>query len=940
MNDDDKQRARSRSDDEDISPFAGLTKSTVLQECSASFNDPDVVTKHPRRCCRMITSLLYLMSQGETFSSSEASEVFFGVTKLFQSDDLNLRRMVYLFIKEVAESTDSGEIIIVTQSLTKDMNCSVDLFRANAIRVLCKIIDASMLGQIDRYIKQAIVDRNALVSSAALVSGAHLVGAGIAGAAFGAGIGHGGAREKQAERDIIRRWVNEVQEAVHARPEMVQFHALALLYEIKRHDKLAVSKLVTQLTRASPKSPLGMCLLIRYTSKLLNEDLSATNARAAYEFLEGCLRHKNELVIYEAARAMCGLPSVAARDLAPAVTVLQLFLSSPKPTLRFAAVRTLNQVAQTHPSVVVKCNDDMEALISDSNRSIATLAITTLLKTGSEGSIDRLLKQISNFMGEIADEFKIVVVHAIRTLCLKYPAKYRTLLGFLSSVLREEGGFEFKKAIVDSVLELMDRIPETKESGLFHMCEFIEDCEFTQLSTQILHVLGEEGPKTAAPAKYIRFIYNRIILENAHVRAAAVCALAKFGAKVPALVPSLVVLLERCQKDDDDEVRDRASLCLNLLRREIESGAEAHGDGSANPDGAPAPDKTPGGAYNIIAGGLPIDVKVLAKSLELYQMRPADGPVTFASLPAVADTVDLTTAQLKEQEAEAAAEAQRRAGSAGGAALLARNAAEELYKIPQFSRLGPLFKSSRPSELSESETEYVVAVVKHMFSSHCVFQFTITNTLSDQLLEKVTVDMDPSEPDMWEVESVVMADKLPYDCPKHVYVCMRRNTELDDWPSSSFVNELKFVVRDLDPESGEPASDDEGYDELYPLEDIEVTAADFIAKTAIPDFRTAWEATGDGAEALEKFQLSQFKSLPDAVPAVIDFLGMQPCEGTAIVQDKARGHMLLLSGMFLGGLKVLVRTHLSCPQGDGTVLKIAVRSGHPSVSQAVLECIR
>ena len=89
------------SDIEDISPFAGLTKSTVLQECSASFNDPDVVTKHPRRCCRMITSLLYLMSQGETFSSSEASEVFFGVTKLFQSDDLNLRRMVYLFIKEV-----------------------------------------------------------------------------------------------------------------------------------------------------------------------------------------------------------------------------------------------------------------------------------------------------------------------------------------------------------------------------------------------------------------------------------------------------------------------------------------------------------------------------------------------------------------------------------------------------------------------------------------------------------------------------------------------------------------------------------------------------------------------------------------------------------------------------------------------------------------------
>jgi hypothetical protein len=36
----------------------------------------------------MITKLLYLLSQGETLGGSEASEVFFGVTKLFQSTDV------------------------------------------------------------------------------------------------------------------------------------------------------------------------------------------------------------------------------------------------------------------------------------------------------------------------------------------------------------------------------------------------------------------------------------------------------------------------------------------------------------------------------------------------------------------------------------------------------------------------------------------------------------------------------------------------------------------------------------------------------------------------------------------------------------------------------------------------------------------------------------
>ena len=37
------------------------------------------------------------------------------------------------------------------------MNSDVDLYKANALRVLCKIIDAQMLNAIDRYIKQVLI---------------------------------------------------------------------------------------------------------------------------------------------------------------------------------------------------------------------------------------------------------------------------------------------------------------------------------------------------------------------------------------------------------------------------------------------------------------------------------------------------------------------------------------------------------------------------------------------------------------------------------------------------------------------------------------------------------------------------------------------------------------------------------------------------------------
>jgi coatomer protein complex subunit gamma len=51
---------------------------------------------------------------------------------------------------------------------------------------------------------------------------------------------------------------------------------------------------------------------------------SAGGERPFFEFLEGCLRHKAEMVIFEAARAITQLEGVTSRELTPAITVLQV----------------------------------------------------------------------------------------------------------------------------------------------------------------------------------------------------------------------------------------------------------------------------------------------------------------------------------------------------------------------------------------------------------------------------------------------------------------------------------------------------------------------------------------------------------------------------------------------------------------------------------------
>ncbi|KAK4340327.1 hypothetical protein RND71_041789 [Anisodus tanguticus] len=872
-----------RDDEMDYSPFMGIEKGAVLQEARV-FNDPQLDAK---RCSQVITKLLYLLNQGETFAKVEATGVFFSVTKLFQSKDIGLRRMVYLIIKELSPSAD--EVIIVTSSLMKDMNSRTDMYRANAIRVLCRITDGTLLTQIERYLKQAIVDKNPVVASAALVSGIHLL---------------------QTNPEIVKRWSNEVQEAVQSRAALVQFHALALLHQIRQNDRLAVSKLVTSLTKGSVRSPLAQCLLIRYTSQVIRESgISQTGDRPFYDYLESCLRHKAEMVIFEAARAITELSGVTTRELTPAITVLQLFLSSSKPVLRFAAVRTLNKVAMTHPMAVTNCNIDMESLISDQNRSIATLAITTLLKTGNESSVDRLMKQITNFMSDIADEFKIVVVEAIRSLCLKFPLKYRSLMNFLSNILREEGGFEYKKAIVDSIVILIRDISDAKEGGLLHLCEFIEDCEFTYLSTQILHFLGNEGPKTSDPSKYIRYIYNRVILENATVRASAVSTLAKFGALVDSLKPRIFVLLKRCLFDSDDEVRDRATLYLNTLG----------GDGAVV--------ETDEVVKEFLFGSLGVPLTNLETSLKNYE--PSEEPFDIHSVPK----------EVKSQPlAEKKAPGKKPTGLA--APPVAPTSTVDAYErllssIPEFSSYGKLFKSSASVELTEAETEYAVNVVKHIFDSHIVFQYNCTNTIPEQLLENVSVIVDASEAEEFSEVASKPLRSLPYDTPGQTFVAFERPEGVP--AVGKFSNTLRFIVKEVDPSTGE--AEDDGVEDEYQLEDLEVVSADYMLKVGVSNFRNAWESLGDDCEKVDEYGLGPMESLTEAVNAVVSLLGMQPCEGTEVVPSNSRSHTCLLSGLYIGNVKVLVRLSFGVGGPKEVAMKLAVRSEDISVSDAIHEIV-
>lgn len=166
-----------------------------------------------------------------------------------------------------------------------------------------------MVQNVERFFKAAIVDKNTAIASAALVSSYHLY---------------------PVSKDVIKRWVNEAQEAVHAKPPafpssssgfssssfssaglnistaggylgfgssapatpqtptipstsyITQYHALGLLYAIRQQDRMAVTKMIQGFgtkggSGGTLKNPMAICMLIRYASKVIEEDPKYTS---------------------------------------------------------------------------------------------------------------------------------------------------------------------------------------------------------------------------------------------------------------------------------------------------------------------------------------------------------------------------------------------------------------------------------------------------------------------------------------------------------------------------------------------------------------------------------------------------------------------------------------------------------------------------------------
>ena len=363
----------------EVKRFDELRKDIEVQNALSAFNEKNIQSS---QCIDILVNLIYLLNKGEKFSESDKEKIFFSSTKLLHSANPMLRRIIFLFVKHLNWWQSS---FILTGSLITELNNDDDLIKPNCFRLLGQITDASSVNVVERLLKVAINNKNHEVASSALAC-----------TLFMCLKGYG----------IAKSWVNEISEKLNSslrEENLLTFHTLLLLKEIKKNDKLFLIKIYCKIVEnTNSRSQFAICQLIRFITDLLKKNDLEKNVKSTFmSFLERSLYSIEESIRIEAARSIMQLNNCKSNLKKTTIGILCDLISSTNKIVMYSALKTLDRYIDNYAlTVAVDIFLEMEKIIEDSNinSSIKSFAFSIFLKISKGLSDYRLEKMFKTFI--------------------------------------------------------------------------------------------------------------------------------------------------------------------------------------------------------------------------------------------------------------------------------------------------------------------------------------------------------------------------------------------------------------------------------------------------------------------------------------------------------------------------------------------------------------
>ncbi|KAL0738840.1 hypothetical protein Bca4012_015050 [Brassica carinata] len=490
----------------------------------------------------------------------DVSSLFTDVLNCMQTENLELKKLVYLYLINYAKSQPDLAILAVN-TFVKDSQDPNPLIRALAVRTMGCIRVDKITEYLCDPLQKCLKDDDPYVRKTAAVCVAKLF-------------------DINAELVEDRGFLEALKDLISDNNPMVVANAVAALAEIQDKsaspifeiNSVTLTKLLTALNECTE---WGQVFILDSLSRY-----KAADPREAENIVERVtprLQHANCAVVLSAVKMILQQMELITstdviRNLCKKMAPPLVTLLSAEPEIQYVALRNINLIVQKRPTILAH---EIKVFFCKYNDPIYVKMekLEIMIKLASDRNIDQVLLEFKEYATEVDVDFVRKAVRAIGRCAIKLERAAERCISVLLELIKIKVNYVVQEAII-VIKDIFRRYPNTYESIIATLCESLDTLDEPEAKASMIWIIGEYAERIDNADELLESFLENFPEEPAQVQLQLLTATVKLFLKKPTEGPQQmiqVVLNNATVETDNPDLRDRAYIYWRLLSTDPEA---------------------------------------------------------------------------------------------------------------------------------------------------------------------------------------------------------------------------------------------------------------------------------------------------------------------------------------------------------------------------------
>ncbi|KAI0742468.1 clathrin binding protein [Daedaleopsis nitida] len=488
----------------------------------------------------------------------DVSGLFPDVLKNMQTDDLEQKKLVYLYLMNYAK-TQPELVILAVNTFVKDTDDPNPLVRALAIRTMGCLRAEKIIDYLCDPLQKCLKDDNPYVRKTAALCVAKLY-------------------DLKPELVIENGFLEQLRDMISDSNPMVVANTVAALSDIHTaalasgasKDQFPitteiVNKLLVALNECSEWGRVGILnVLSRYTAE------DAGESEHICERVVPQFQHANASVVLCAIKVVMvhmreinseAFIKTLVRKMAPPLVTL---LSNP-PEVQWVALRNINLLLQKRSDILT---NEMRVFFCKYNDPLYVKVekLDIMVRLATENNVDPLLSELKEYSQEVDVDFVRRSIKAIGQTAIKIDEAAERCVNVLLDLIGTRVSYVVQEAVV-VMKDIFRKYPSTYEGVIPTLCANLDELDEPDAKASLIWIIGEYAKKIDNADELLSIFVDTFTEESYPVQLQTLTAVVKLYLQKPESSQGLVQnVLNTATKDcDSPDVRDRAYIYWRLL---------------------------------------------------------------------------------------------------------------------------------------------------------------------------------------------------------------------------------------------------------------------------------------------------------------------------------------------------------------------------------------